>query len=134
MSDQTPQEGREQIVALAKGDQGDKGDQGAQGDQGEQGRRGEPLSPALRRSLVYLFALAVVLAALALVAVFHEQAASQAAQQRQGELVERKLCTTLDRLTRLQPPPGNPAANPSRAFDQKLHATLGQLGPDLGCR
>ena len=62
------------------------------------------------------------------------QQREQAAQRRQGVLVERKLCTTLDRLTQLRPPPGNPATNPSRAFDQKLHSTLGQLGPDLGCR
>ena len=29
---------------------------------------------------------------------------------------------------------GNPATNPSRAFDDHLHATLDRLGPDLGCR
>ena len=121
-------------MALAKGDKGDKGDQGAQGDQGEQGKRGEPLSPALRRALVYMFLLAVLLAVVALLAEVHGQDVNRAAQQRQGVLIERRLCTTLDRLSELQPPPGNPAANPSRAFDQKLHDTLSQLGPDLGCR
>lgn len=106
------------------------------GPRGEQGAQGEPgsLSRPLRRALVYLFATAVALALAALVAVFYEQDAARAAQQKQGEMVETKLCTTLGRLSELQPPPGNPVTNPSRAFDQKLHDTLSQLGPDLGCR
>ena len=58
---------------------------------------------------------------------------SQAQQRQQGAAVERKLCTTLAHLAALKPPAGNPARNPSRAFDQSLHATLDQLGPDLGC-
>jgi hypothetical protein len=116
---------------LPRGPQGERGEQGAQG---VQGRRGEQLSPALRRALVYMFLLAVLLAVLAFVAEIHEQNTSRAAQQRQGRLIERKLCTTLDRLTELRPPPGNPATNPSRKFDQELHETLSQLGPDLGCR
>ena len=57
-----------------------------------------------------------------------------AAQRRQGELVEERLCTTLDRLTALKPPAGSPQRNPSRAFEQELHATLDELGPDLGCK
>ncbi len=69
--------------------------------------------------------------------VHAEQSAQQrndTARARQGALTEQKLCTTLGRLTALRPPAGNPAANPSRAFDQQLHVTLAQLGPDLGCR
>ena len=58
---------------------------------------------------------------------------SQAAQKRQGEIVERKICTTMGQLSALKPPPGNPAVNPSRAFDDQLHATLDRLGADLGC-
>lgn len=122
--DQTPQERRELIVGLARGPKGDKG---------VQGERGE-LSRPLRRALVYLFATAAALALVALLAVFHEQAASRAAQQQQGQLVERKLCTTLGRLAELQPPVGNPVSNPSRAYLQGLHSTLSELGPDLGCR
>jgi hypothetical protein len=56
-----------------------------------------------------------------------------AAQRQQGRVTERKLCTTMQRLAALKPPPGSAAANPSRAYDQSLHATLDQLGPDLGC-
>ena len=59
---------------------------------------------------------------------------AQQAQRQQGIAVERKICTTLAHLAALKPPAGNPVKNPSRAFDQDLHATLDQLGPDLGCR
>jgi len=62
------------------------------------------------------------------------QHAQTAAQQRQGALIEEKLCQTLGRLAALKPPPGNPGSNPSRAFEDHLHATLDQLGPDIGCK
>lgn len=58
---------------------------------------------------------------------------SRTSQQRQGEMVEHKICTTMAHLAALKPPAGNPRTNPSRAFDQNLHVTLDQLGPDLGC-
>jgi hypothetical protein len=63
-----------------------------------------------------------------------QQAAQQAAQRRAGELVGRAICTTLGKLAALKPPAGSAAANPSRAYEQQLHATLDQLGPDLGCK
>jgi hypothetical protein len=49
VTDRTPQEQRELIVALAKGDKG------------EPGERGEPLNRATRRALIYLFAVAVAI-------------------------------------------------------------------------
>jgi hypothetical protein len=58
---------------------------------------------------------------------------SRTSQLRQGIDVERKICTTLGHLAALRPPPGNPQTNPSRAYDQELHAALDGLGPDLGC-
>jgi len=61
------------------------------------------------------------------------QAREQAAQQRQGIVLEGKLCETFGKLAALKPPPGSAAENPSRAFEQKLHDTLDQLGSDLGC-
>lgn len=61
------------------------------------------------------------------------QQQEQASQERAGRAIERKLCTTLGKLSALQPPAGNASANPSRAFEQELHATLDQLAPDLGC-
>lgn len=57
----------------------------------------------------------------------------RAQQARQGQVVELKLCTTLGRLASLKPPPGSAADNPSRAYLQDEHATLAQLGPDVGC-
>lgn len=68
------------------------------------------------------------------VAAQERQAATQqAAQQRQGEMLEHKLCTTLVKLAALRPPSGSPGMNPSRAYDQQLHTALAQLSPDLGC-
>jgi hypothetical protein len=123
--------------------QGPRGAQGNQGNRGEQGAAG--LSRSARRGLVFLFALSVVLAGLNLLWTAHEVHASQVAiqaaqhreqvmQQRAGAIVGEKLCTTLGRLTALKPPPGRASANPSRAYEQELHATLAQLGPDIGCK
>ena len=97
----------------------------------EQGTRGRPASPGRAIAL----AVASVVLAVALNAGFTYWSVenSKAAQQRQGEAVERKICTTMAHLAALKPPAGNPARNPSRAFDQNLHVTLDQLGPDLGC-
>jgi hypothetical protein len=61
------------------------------------------------------------------------QAREQAAQKRQGKIIDAKICTTMARLAALRPPAGSPSRNPSRAFDDNLHATLDELGPDLGC-
>jgi hypothetical protein len=58
---------------------------------------------------------------------------SRQAERQAGISVERKICTTLAQLAALKPPAGNPRVNPSRAFDDRMHATLAQLGPDLGC-
>lgn len=58
----------------------------------------------------------------------------QVAQQRAGAVLGEKLCTTFGELAALKPPAGDPHTNPSRAYDQESHATLVQLGTDLGCR
>lgn len=58
---------------------------------------------------------------------------SVAAQQRQGQQLEARLCTSLDALAALKPPPGRPGDNPSRAYLQGQHAVLAELGPDVGC-
>jgi hypothetical protein len=75
----------------------------------------------------------------AIAAERRQAAAEQAAQRRAGTLVEQKLCTTLaplGSLSGLQAPAGNPAQNPSRAFEQRLVRRLqplAELGPDIGC-
>lgn len=60
--------------------------------------------------------------------------AQQKAQEKAGQVVENKLCTTFGRLASLQPPPGNPTTNPSRAYLQDQHEVLVQLGQDIGCK
>jgi hypothetical protein len=112
--------------------QGPRGAQGNQGNRGEQGTAG--LSSPVRRAVVFMFALAVLLAAFGLFWINHAVHDSQAAQQRAGAVLEQKLCTTFGKLAALKPPAGDPATNPSRAFDDNLHATLDELGTDLGCR
>jgi hypothetical protein len=93
-----------------------------------------------RRSEVVLLALLLLVGGGNLLASWLEVHSAQAAQRRevaaqqhQGMLAEHKICTTLGRLAADKPPPGDPATNPSRAYDQSLHATLDELGPDLGC-
>lgn len=66
--------------------------------------------------------------------VQHQIEATRQQQQHQGQVTERKICTSLDALANVSPPPGNPGSNPSRAYEQQLHNILSQLGPDLGCR
>ena len=122
---------------------GPRGAQGNQGNRGEQGAAG--LSSPVRRALVFMFALAVLLGALDLFWTAHEVHASQAAvqaaqvreqamQRSQGQAIGRKLCATLGALAALEPPPGNPKTNPSRAYLQAQHDTLAQLGVDLDCK
>lgn len=117
--------------------------QGPQGPQGEQGTAGLPRS--IRWALVFLFALSVALGSLDLFWSAHESSSTRAAIQAQdareqaeqraaGVLLSGKLCLTFGRLAALKPPPGNPEANPSRAYLQAQHDTLAQLGTDLGCK
>jgi hypothetical protein len=108
---------------------------GRPGPKGERGARGEQgMGRTMRRAIVYLFAAGFILSSLSLLFTVHYVHAQQAAQRQAGLLVERKICTTLGSLAALRPPPGNPAANPSRAFDQGLHERLDELGGDLGCK
>jgi len=93
-----------------------------------------------QRAMAALLALVLIVGAGNLLATRAEVRAAQAAQRReqavqqhQGIAVERKICTTMRELAALKPPAGNPVTNPSRAYDQRLHATLDQLGTDLGC-
>jgi hypothetical protein len=103
-----------------------------------------PAATLPRRALVFLFALSMLLAAANLIWTAHTvhasqaaiqaaQSREQAAQQQAGELLGRRLCLTFGSLAALQPPAGNPAGNPSRAYLQDEHTTLVQLGADLGC-
>ena len=110
-----------------------RGDKGDQGERGPAGARGPRLPPGVARSVVVLFVFALLLSGVNLLWTSHVVSSQQAAAQHAGQLVERKLCTTFGSLAALRPPPGNPSANPSRAYLQAEHATLVQLGTDLGC-
>jgi hypothetical protein len=135
--------GEEDERLAVQGPQGPRGSQGNQGNRGEKGASG--LSVDVRRALVFLFALAVLMAGANLLWTAHEVHASQAAiqagqhreqvsQQQAGAVLGRKLCTTFAKLAANKPPAGNPATNPSRKYDQDQHAILDQLGTDLGCK
>lgn len=65
---------------------------------------------------------------------FKRQLHSQeVAEQKQGAKEIGELCDTFGKVALLQPPAGDPVTNPSRAFDQNLHADLAGVNPDLGC-
>lgn len=55
------------------------------------------------------------------------------AAQAAGLLVEQKLCTTFGKLAALQPPTGDAVSNPSREYEQKLHAILAGVNDDINC-
>jgi hypothetical protein len=105
-----------------------RGERGAKGDKGEQG-----MPAGQRRAIIYLFLLNFALFLVLGVALFHSQARQQAEQRQAGLVIERKLCRTFGSLAANQPPPGNAVKNPSRAYDQRNHAILAQIGPDLDC-
>jgi hypothetical protein len=97
----------------------------------------------LRRqaSAIVLVAIIVALNGASYLAYAHQQGTYEASQRREqaaarmaGELVEFKLCLTFGKLAALKPPAGNPVKNPARGFEQQEHATLDELGTDLGCR
>ena len=111
--------------------------QPARGERGEPGQRGEPGARGLTRAqgwaIIFLFSVAVLLGGGALFWTSHETDVAQAAQQRQSAETERKLCRTLGMAAALRPPAGDPAANPSRAFEQGEHRVWVQAIADIGC-
>lgn len=70
----------------------------------------------------------------AYVSSFKSQLASQQrVATAAGQVVEQKLCTTFGNLAALQPPKGSQGTNPSRAYEQKLHAILAGVSDDINC-
>ena len=127
--------------ALFTGRKGDKGDTGPAGQKGDAGEKGRSLPPSIRRAIVYLCLLSLLLSGVGLFWSSHEvhvnqaaQRTEQAQQRKQGERTLTLLCTTFGELAANKPPPGNPQTNPSRAYDDRQHVILDQLGADLGCQ
>lgn len=91
---------------------------GPKGDRGEQG-----MGRAARRAVVYLFAVAVILAAANLFFTVHQV-------QAQGQ----RWCATLDLLTaRPASRPADPKANPSREQAYLYYTDFRRLRRELGC-
>jgi hypothetical protein len=67
-------------------------------------------------------------------AVLAAEQREQAEQRAAGAALEQKLCATFGKLAADKPPAGDPATNPSRGYEQNQHATLDELGTDLGCK
>jgi hypothetical protein len=80
---------------------------------------------------VLVTALAGALTVVALQA--HDATDRAAAAQRAGQVVGQRICSTFGKLAALQPPHGDRQANPSRAYEQDLHAILDEIGADLKC-
>jgi hypothetical protein len=91
------------------------------------------LTRGARIAAVSLLVLTLITGGANLWATFEVVASNAAAQQRAGAAIEQKLCASFGHLAALKPPAGNPRTNPSRAYLQEEHATLDQLGTDLGC-
>jgi hypothetical protein len=125
------------MEAMWRGQKGDKGDRG------EKGQRGLPRNQA--RAVVYLFLLNLALFVTLAAGLFHyvhstraglaaQAHAQQVAQRKAGQLIEKSLCADLGTMAAIRPPAGNPAANPSRAYEQDEARAWAGLVRDLGCK
>ena len=94
---------------------------GPRGPKGERGAKGEPLSPALRRALAYLFVLVFLLIGLAYWGLYRQQ---------QGD--EQQRCGSIAQAVGI-PVPVPTAGNPSREWVAKFSAIERQRGKQLGC-
>lgn len=125
--------------------QGPQGEQGQTGQQGQRGRPGAPGAPGIsagaRHAAVALLALVLIVGAANLWASYdqvqdfkNQLHAQQVAEQKAGELELAELCATFGKVALLKPPAGSAKANPSRAYEQQMHADLAGVPSDLRCR
>lgn len=85
------------------------------------------------RSFVVIALINLALTATGFLYITHSDSVSKAREQQQGRVVERKLCTTLNSLASLKPPPIDKPSDLSRLYLQEEHDKLAQLGADVGC-
>jgi hypothetical protein len=95
---------------------------GAKGEKGDRGEKGRGLARGQARAIVYLFVVGFLMAGACLLFTVHEIDANNA-----------KWCATIDLLDAQRPPSGNAAANPSRAYEQRIGADFHRLRSQLGC-
>ena len=130
-------ESRGQAESLSGVEMRFRGPRGPQGEPGEQGSTG-PVMPGVIAWL--LLALVLVMGASNLLASYlieqngqGQQRQAEQAAQKAGNEIEVKLCTDVGTMSRLAPPAGNPASNPSRAYEQAEHRTWRGLYDSLEC-
>jgi hypothetical protein len=125
--------------------QGPQGEPGAPGMQGQRGRPGAPGTPGIsagaRHAAVGLLVLVLIVGGANLWASYdqvqsfkNQLHAQQVAEQKAGELELAELCATFGKVALLKPPAGSAKANPSRAYEQEMHADLSGVPSDLRCR
>lgn len=118
VSDRTPQESRQQIVGLAKGDKGERGEQGRQG---EQGKRGQSLNRATRRALGFLLTVSLLIGAINLYWTSYVVRGNN-----------QEKCATVQQLAHI-PIPRPIAGNPSREFAAATERVYRARARELGC-
>lgn len=106
------------------------------------GLRGSRIGDAVRRhaSALFLAALIVALTGASYAGLYEQNARSQrqfaqvqARQRQAGLLIEKSLCADLATMAAIPAPAGNPARNPSRAYEQAEARAWAGLVRDLGC-
>jgi hypothetical protein len=112
---------------------GPQGRRGERGEQGERGAAGDGMPPRSRRAVAVLIVVLFALEGLNLEFTAQYENHTQQAQRTQSAAIIRKVCAGFGELAAEKPPAGNPAKNPSRAFDDTQHAVLVGIGHDL-CR
>lgn len=122
-----------------------RGPAGATGATGAQGARGSGLSRGAKLFAGVMLFLTVVMSGGTLLSQQLQQNSFEAtiarnhqknlqAQAAQAQAVEAKLCAIFLPIVSLKAPPGSPADNPSRLFEQQLEAKLAQVAPALSCK
>lgn len=102
------------------------------------------ISRGMARVVVVILVLVLVMGAAALISSYWENqhyekqlsaqiASQQSSQDANRKLILDKLCSTLTGLAEIKAPAGDPATNPSRAFEQAQQKKLAELSSDLGC-
>jgi Collagen triple helix repeat (20 copies) len=127
--------------AAPRGPQGAQGQRGHEGRPGVMGRAGAPgISAGTRRAAIGLLVLVLIVGAGNLVASYdqvqsfkNQLRTQQVAEEITGAREIGALCSDVGTMAAIPAPAGNPAANPSRAYEQAEARAWSGLVGDLGC-